>query len=593
MKCRDVVLGIVGAGRMGSGIAEYALLAGARVVLTDPREKSILAAIAGIEKALVAANACEEKKAEVFSRLTSGTDFALLAPCDLCVEVVLDNDSIKAYMHKQMRKHIRPDAVIITNTMNLSIERLSQCQTCPDTFMGCLFGFPPQTARDVKLIPSSRTSKKALDRAIEIMHAIGKEPSVIKDKKVPMRLTVMKRMNVSMYAMMVSFAATGSGIWLTEGQVSEILTTTGFSVSIILVVYFLLLIRKTMRRLRHICAALTGLAADDHNVTVPDTKVDDEYGDLARIVDVFKSIVKQLDQISEQSEKDRMAAETKRQDLEHCAQDFRASVSDIVKAVSVKSGSLEGDARELSEASDETSRLTVVVTKSTDQATTGIETVASAAEELSASISEINRQVEESARVSDQAVEQVKKTDATVSGLLEAAEQIGDVVKLIQSIAEQTNLLALNATIEAARAGEAGKGFAVVAGEVKNLASQTGRATEEIAQKIITVQNVTKNAVEDIRQIGSVIDRNNQITQTIAEAVEQQAGATQEISTNIQTAVTGTTEVSASIRNVTEAADKSRGAAKNVFTVSADLSDEAHRLQDQIQAFLSRVCAGG
>lgn len=598
MKPLNLVIGIVGAGRMGSGIAECAAVAGADVILLDPREKSIIAALTGITKNLeqrVAESTLSvADKDEALSRIKTGTSFALLKPCDMCVEVVLDNESIKSYMHRQIRKHIRPDAVLATNTMNLSIERVASHQRDASMFMGILFGFPPQTTAEVKLIPSSKTSKAALDKIEHILRSIGKTCRIVPDKKLSMRLSVMSRMNIDNVLMLFSFAVTGSGIWLIgDPEISKIATTLGFSISILLVGHFVYILKRTMNRLRRICAALTALAADDHNVNVPDTETDDEYGDLARIVDVFKSIVKQLDQIGEQTEKDRIRAEDKQKALEHCAHEFRASVSSIASTVSTKSLALETNAKDLTSESEETSRMSELVRTATDQASSSIQTVASAAEELSASISEINRQVEESTRVSDQAVTQVKKTDATVSSLLEAAVQIGDVVKLIKSIAEQTNLLALNATIEAARAGEAGKGFAVVAGEVKNLASQTAKATEEISQKIVTVQNVTKSAVDDIRLIGDVIDQNNQITQTIALAIEQQSAATQEISSNIQTAVVGTNEVSTSIQNVTGAADKSKIAAKDVLAVSSELAGESQRLQDQIKSFLGRVCTGG
>ncbi|MDD3181688.1 MAG: methyl-accepting chemotaxis protein [Alphaproteobacteria bacterium] len=597
MAQNNIVIGIVGAGRMGSGIAESAATQGAHVVLIDPREKSILAAMDGIDKALtqkvVDNELTLEAKTAILGRITTETRFEALKPVDLCVEVVLDNDSIKVYMHKRIRQFIRPDAILVSNTMNLSIERMAKHQVIPANFMGVVFGFPPQTNKEVKLIPSSFTSKETIKKATQILNGIGKNITVIADKKEPLSLMVMTRMNIDNALMLVSFAISGSGIWLiNDPQTAKIATTVGFITSILIVCHFVVLIKRTMKRLRRICAALTGLAADDHNVKVPDTKANDEYGDLARIVDVFKLIVKQLDDISEQSEKDRMQAEEKRKGLEHCAQEFRTSVSGIAETVSSKALSLADNAKDLTSGSNETSRLSEMVSRATDQASSSIQTVASAAEELSASISEINRQVEESSKISDQAVTQVHKTDATVSGLLEAAEQIGDVVKLIQSIAEQTNLLALNATIEAARAGEAGKGFAVVAGEVKSLASQTAKATEEISQKIVTVQNVTKSAVEDIRLIGEVIDKNNQVTQIIAEAIQQQSSATQEISTNIQTAVVGTSEVSSSIQSVTGAADHSKSAANDVLTVSSELADESKRLQDQIKAFLARVCSG-
>ena len=176
---------------------------------------------------------------------------------------------------------------------------------------------------------------------------------------------------------------------------------------------------------------------------------------------------------------------------------------------------------------------------------------------MTASIGEIDRQVGESTRIAHEAVDQVTRTNATVSTLSEAATQIGDVVKLIQDIAEQTNLLALNATIEAARAGEAGKGFAVVASEVKNLANQTGRATEEISNKISTVQNVSIEAANAIRTIGTTIESINNISGIISDAVKQQTSATKEISSNVQQVYAGTSEVSSSIVKVTGAASES------------------------------------
>ncbi|MER2520877.1 MAG: methyl-accepting chemotaxis protein, partial [Bdellovibrionales bacterium] len=175
------------------------------------------------------------------------------------------------------------------------------------------------------------------------------------------------------------------------------------------------------------------------------------------------------------------------------------------------------------------------------------------------------------------------------STLSEAATQIGDVVKLIQDIAEQTNLLALNATIEAARAGEAGKGFAVVASEVKNLATQTARATEEISKKIVTVQNVSQESVSAIRSIGKTIDHISQVAGVIAHAVQQQNAATQEISQNVQQAFTGTTRVSTDIVSVTRAAGSAREASGQVLQASGELSQQSEMLRAQIESFLSNL----
>ena len=595
MEISSLVVGIVGAGRMGSGIALTAAKAGARVILIDPREKSILLALAGIEKELdqsvSESKLTEDKKASILSRIVTGTQFSLLKPCHLCVEVVLDNESIKAYIQKVIRKHIDKTAILTTNTLNLSIERLAKHHNDASHFMGVLFGFPPQSSPEVKLIPSHKTSHEALVKAQEIMRLIGKQPVIVADKHVGKRvsLKLVRRINVA--TIFLSLGVATAGVWfIDDPEQRKLWATVGIAGGFASVFYLMISLKTAFARLSKIINAMTGLASDDLSVVVPDIDKDDEYGDIARIVDIFKMIVSQMDHLSEQSERTRREAEARSKSIEHCASEFRSVVENIVLSVSSKAGELKANAQALTSEANSTSDLADTVASSTERASLGIHTVAAAAEELSASIAEINRRVEESSRVSEQAVEQVKRTDGTVSGLLEAAQQIGDVVKLIQSIAEQTNLLALNATIEAARAGEAGKGFAVVAGEVKSLANQTGKATEEIASKIVTIQTVTQNAVEEIRTIGSVIDNTNQITRTIAKAVEQQSYATREISSSIHTAVTGTTDVSASIGNVTQAANKSRIAAKGVFDASSELSENAQNLQDQIMTFLGRVC---
>jgi methyl-accepting chemotaxis protein len=217
--------------------------------------------------------------------------------------------------------------------------------------------------------------------------------------------------------------------------------------------------------------------------------------------------------------------------------------------------------------------------------------VATATEELSSSIAEITRQVTQSARIAGQAVEESSRTTSTVRGLAEGAAKIGDVVKLINDIAGQTNLLALNATIEAARAGEAGKGFAVVAAEVKNLATQTAKATEEIAAQVGMIQQATGNSVAAIEGIGGTIGQINEIATTIASAVEEQGAATQEISRNVQQASAGTQEVSSNIGGVSQAAAETGAAASQVLSAADELSRQAETLRKEVGTFLADVRA--
>jgi methyl-accepting chemotaxis protein len=261
-------------------------------------------------------------------------------------------------------------------------------------------------------------------------------------------------------------------------------------------------------------------------------------------------------------------------------------VKDVVGIVASAASEMEASAQSMSATAEETNRQSTAVAAASEQAATNVQTVASAAEELSASIREIQQQMATSARIAQQAVEQVDRTDVTVTGLVQAADKIGEVVNLISDIASQTNLLALNATIEAARAGEAGKGFAVVASEVKNLANQTAKATEEIGQQIAAMQTATGDSVQAIRGIGETIKQISEVTTAVASAVEEQGAATQEISRNVQQASAGTQEVSSNITGVSQAATQTGTAAGQVLNAARELAQQGQQLNTEIEAFL-------
>ncbi len=273
------------------------------------------------------------------------------------------------------------------------------------------------------------------------------------------------------------------------------------------------------------------------------------------------------------------------------ADDFETNVKGAVEIVASAAAQLESTAKQLGGSAEETTRQSSAVAAASEQAAVNIQTVASAAEELSASIGEISRQVSESATIARDAVNQAKATDHQVEALSVAAGKIGEVVRLISEIASQTNLLALNATIEAARAGEAGKGFAVVASEVKNLATQTAKATEEIGGQITAIQTATGGAVAAIRSIGDTIQRIDQIAGSIAAAVEEQSASTAEIARNVQQASAGTAEVSSNIVTVTDAARQTGTSANEMLESAGQLGNESARLRDQVDRFLREVRA--
>ncbi|HYM33541.1 MAG TPA: methyl-accepting chemotaxis protein [Candidatus Cybelea sp.] len=381
------------------------------------------------------------------------------------------------------------------------------------------------------------------------------------------------------------------------------------------------------------------LAAGDRSVRIVALKNRDEIGDMARAVEVFKRNAVENDRLQseqaaaaeqqrkrgeaerlaeakrreeearrerenletrradeerrhkEDEERERAASEHRRNERRQLAENFEATVKGVVEAVSAAAAEMQSTATSMAATAEETSRQSTTVAAASGQATSNVQAVATATEELSASVGEIGRQVEQSTRIAEKAVTEAGRTNATVKGLSEAAQKIGKVVEMINGIAGQTNLLALNATIEAARAGEAGKGFAVVASEVKSLANQTAKATDEIGAQIAAMQQVTSETVAAIEGIGATIREISEIATAIASAIEEQSAATKDIARNVQQTAAGTEEVSSNISSVTRAAGDTGAAANLVLKSAAELSRQSELLRAEVNKFVSHIRA--
>jgi methyl-accepting chemotaxis protein len=354
----------------------------------------------------------------------------------------------------------------------------------------------------------------------------------------------------------------------------------------------LVLSRSLSSPIRQMTAAMLKIAEGDLATVIPAQRRKDELGAMAKALQVFKSNAERMAQLREsQEEQERMAAEQRRAELRSLADRFEQSVLAVVDRVSTAARELSQSSGMLIQTAEQTTEQTAQVARQAEDSAINVATVASASEELSSSISEIAQQAARSAGVAQQAERRSRETSQTVHALSEAAQRIGQVITLINTIAEQTNLLALNATIEAARAGEAGRGFAVVASEVKSLAGQTAKATEEIGAQIQQIQAATAGAVDAIHTIGTTIEEVSAIASSIAAAVEEQRSVVEEIGRSSSEVAASTQAVNRNINSVQSGAQTTVSAAEQSRAAAEALDLQAQKLEEEVTAFLGTVRA--
>jgi methyl-accepting chemotaxis protein len=348
---------------------------------------------------------------------------------------------------------------------------------------------------------------------------------------------------------------------------------------------------RVIRPLQAIRDAMLKLAQGEVAITIPGAGRTDEIGQMADAIQIFKDTRVAADKLAAAQAAEQEVKERRTVQVDTLTGAFEAKAGDLVGQLAHAAGDLQATATSLSHTAGQTTQQAASVAAAAEQASVNVQTVATASEELAHSITEISRQVAQSEQIATRAKEDAQRTDVVVRALAEGAQKVGEVVSLINNIAAQTNLLALNATIEAARAGDAGKGFAVVASEVKSLATQTAKATDDIARQITQIQTATKEAVDSIQGIATTIGEISAIAGSIAAAAEQQSSATQNIAHSVQQAASGTHEVTAHITGVSQGAQNTGSAATTVLEAASELSRQAEQLRNEVGQYISDMKA--